>query len=79
MHATDVMTPAVVVAAHGELSNRRWAQPSQNVIVKQGIVRLLAVVQSEEERRAICAAAENVNGVKEVRSYIEFPMALPAM
>ncbi|RKE37960.1 BON domain-containing protein [Paraburkholderia sp. BL23I1N1] len=62
-----------------ELSNHRWAQPSQNVIVKQGIVHLWAVVQSEEERRAICVAAQSVHGVKEVRSYIEFPMALPAM
>ncbi|MGF6726363.1 osmotically-inducible protein OsmY [Paraburkholderia sp. GAS41] len=79
MHAIDVMTPAVVVAAPGERSNRRWAQPSQNVIVKQGIVHLWAVVQSEEERRAICVAAESVHGAKAVRSYIEFPMALPAM
>jgi CBS-domain-containing membrane protein len=62
-----------------ELSNHRWAQPSQNVIVKEGIVHLWAVVQSEEERRAICVAAESVYGVKGVKSHIEFPMALPAM
>ncbi|MFM0080649.1 CBS domain-containing protein [Paraburkholderia sediminicola] len=62
-----------------ELSNHRWAQPSQNVIVKEGVVHLWAVVQSEEERRAICVAAQSVPGVKEVKSHIEFPMVLPTM
>ncbi|SDH30952.1 CBS domain-containing protein [Paraburkholderia phenazinium] len=62
-----------------ELSKHRWAQPSQNVIVKDGIVHLWGVIQSEEERRAICVAAESVPGVKEIESHLEFPMVLPAM
>jgi CBS domain-containing protein len=62
-----------------ELNNHRWAQPSQNVIVTEGIVHLWGVIQSEEERRAICVAAESVPGVKEVKSHLEFPMVLPAL
>jgi CBS-domain-containing membrane protein len=62
-----------------ELSNHRWAQPSQNVIVKEGVVHLWGVIQSEEERRAICVAAQSVAGVKEVKSHLEFPMVLPAL
>lgn len=62
-----------------ELNDHRWAQPSQNVIVTEGIVHLWGVIQSEEERRAICVAAESVPGVKEVKSHLEFPMVLPAL
>jgi CBS domain-containing protein len=62
-----------------ELNNHRWAQPSQNVIVTEGIVHLWGVIHSEEERRAICVAAESVPGVKEVKSHLEFPMVLPAL
>jgi osmotically-inducible protein OsmY len=51
----------------------------QNVIVKEGIVHLWGFVQSEEERRAICVAAQSVPGVKEVKRHLEFPMVLPAM
>jgi CBS domain-containing protein len=62
-----------------ELSDHRWAQPSQNVIVKEGIVHLWGVIRSEEERRAICVAAESVPGVKEVKSHLELPMVLPVL
>jgi CBS domain-containing protein len=74
--ATDQQIREAIVR---ELSNHRWAQPSQNVIVKEGIVHLWGVIQSEEERRAICVAAESVPGVKEVKSHLEFPMVLPAL
>jgi osmotically-inducible protein OsmY len=56
-----------------ELSNHRWAQPSQNVIVKDSIVHLWGVIQSEEERRAICVAAESVPGARRSRFTLNFP------
>ena len=49
------------------------------MIVKEGVAHLLGVIESEEEQRAICVAAESVPGVKEVRSHLEFPMVLPSM
>lgn len=62
-----------------ELGNHHWGLSSQNVIVKEGVAHLWGVIESEEERRAICVAAESVPGVKEVRSHLEFPTVLPSM
>lgn len=62
-----------------ELSHHRWAQPRQNIIVKDGVVHLWGVIHSKEERRAICAAAESVSGVKEVKSHLDFPVEIIGM
>lgn len=60
-----------------ELSGHRWALPPENVIVKDGVVHLWGVIQSEEERHAICLAADGVPGVKEVKSHLDYLIVMP--
>jgi CBS domain-containing protein len=72
----DVSIREAVLA---ELHGHRWALPSQNVIVADGVVHLWGVVESEEERSAIRVAAESVQGVKRVESHLEFPPVIPSM
>ena len=55
------------------LSGSRWALRPQNVIVSNGVVHLWGVVTSEDEGKAIRVAAENVPGVKEVKSHLVYP------
>ena len=57
-----------------ELSGRRWALPRHGVIVQDGFVHLWGVVQSEDDRSAIRAAAEGVPGVKGVRDHLYLPV-----
>ncbi|BCQ28950.1 CBS domain-containing protein (plasmid) [Caballeronia sp. NK8] len=64
----------IVRAMKGE----RWAVAPENVIVKEGVVHLWGVVMSEKERQAARVAAENVEGVREVVSHLEFPVVMPA-
>jgi CBS-domain-containing membrane protein len=61
------------------LQNTRWSLPRESILVTDGIVHLWGVVTSDEEGNAIRVAAENVPGVKEVNSHLEFPAALPGM
>ncbi|VVD67123.1 CBS domain-containing protein [Pandoraea terrigena] len=56
-----------------ELGGNRWALPSQNVIVTNGVAHLWGVIKSEEEREAIRVAAKNVPGVKDVICHLVYP------
>jgi CBS domain-containing protein len=51
-----------------ELGNQPWA-PQFNVTVRDGIVDLWGIVLAPRQREAAIVAAENVSGVKEVRSH----------
>ena len=53
-----------------ELRSQLWTTiASNNVVVADGVVNLWGQVSSEEERRALRAAAENVPGVKRVEDH----------
>jgi CBS domain-containing protein len=65
-----------IVAA---LSDKRWALPKENVIVRDGVAHLWGVIQSEEEERALCIAALEVKGVKEARAHLSYPAVMPLM
>ena len=65
---------AIVRATEGQ----RWALPKQGVLVKGGVVHLWGAIQSEEEGRAIRAAAERVPGVTRVESHMEIPIVARA-
>ena len=52
-----------------ELGKQPWA-PQFNVTVRDGIVDLWGVVFASHQREAAIVAAENVAGVKKVRSHI---------
>ncbi|AMV47714.1 CBS domain-containing protein [Paraburkholderia caribensis] len=74
--ADDLSIRDGIVAA---LKNTRWSLPRESILVKNGVVHLWGIVTSDEESDAIRVAAENVPGVKEVNSHMEYPVALPAM
>jgi CBS domain-containing protein len=57
-----------------ELNGHRWALPRRGVIVQDGIAHLWGTIHSDDERRAICVAAEGVPGVKGVRDHLYFPL-----
>ncbi len=61
------------------MKDTRWSLSREDVLVTHGVVHLWGIVTSEEERKAIRVAAENVPGVKEVNSHLEYPLTLPAM
>lgn len=69
------MAKAIVTALKGT----RWAVSIENVIVEDGIAHLWGVIDSEEEERALCIAAEEVEGVKEARAHLSFPTVMPLM
>jgi osmotically-inducible protein OsmY len=62
-----------------ELGGHRWAVAAENVIVNDGTVHLWGVVTSTEQARAMCIAAEQVSGVKDVEDHTNAPMMIPAM
>jgi CBS domain-containing protein len=54
-----------------ELHAHAWGRViERQVLVTDGIVDLWGVVTSDSQRRAICIAAENVPGVKQVRDHM---------
>jgi CBS-domain-containing membrane protein len=75
MQATSSSDQEIREAVLHELSGYRWSLPRHGVIVQDGVVHLWGVVHSEDERRAICVAAEGVPGVKEVRGHLYFPVS----
>ena len=52
-----------------ELSKQPWA-PQLNVTVRDGIADLWGFVFASNQREAAIVAAENISGVKKVRSHI---------
>jgi len=61
------------------MSGQRWALTRGQIIVKNGKVHLWGVIFSEEERKAVCVAAQTVPGVKQVISHLVYPVTLPSM
>ena len=57
-----------------ELDGHRWALAADSLLVTEGVAHCWGVVRSDEERRAILAAAERVPGVKAVKDHLEYPL-----
>ena len=54
-----------------ELKAQKWAEVSSaNVIVKDGVVHLWSSYLSEQEKRALVVAAENIPGVRRVEDHM---------
>ena len=54
-----------------ELKAQRWAEVSPaNVTVKDGVVHLWSSYLSEQEKRALLVAAENIPGVRRVEDHM---------
>jgi CBS domain-containing protein len=63
-----------------ELREQKWADASEGrVVVTDGVVHLWGIIRSEDERRALRVAAENIPGVRGIEDHMEFAPALPAM
>jgi len=55
----------------GELKAQRWAEVAPaNVTVKDGVVHLWSSYLSEQEKRALVVAAENIQGVRGVEDHM---------
>ena len=63
-----------------ELKAQKWAEVSPaNVTVKDGVVHLWSSYLSEEEKRALVVAAENISGVRRVEDHMRpVPAYLPS-
>ncbi len=72
--ATNYVTPgdtAIRAALLEELGNQPWVDLNQlNIVVNNGVVQLWGMVDSEEQRRALCAAASGVRGVTRVEEHL---------
>jgi CBS domain-containing protein len=75
LDADEAIRDAVIL----ELRGHRWAAPTENVMVIDGVVHLWAVVKSAEQARAMCVAAEKVPGVKGVEDHTGFPVVIAPM
>ena len=55
-----------------DLSAQLWANPDlKSIVVQDGVVHLWGYVRTEEERRALRLAAQNVPGVKTVEDHLK--------
>jgi CBS-domain-containing membrane protein len=62
---------ALRAAVLAEIQKLPWTpRASLNVIVRDGVVHLWGVILDERQRRAMCLAAEGVNGVKAVHDHL---------
>ncbi|MDE0852869.1 MAG: CBS domain-containing protein [Nevskia sp.] len=59
-----------------ELQGHKWCEAGpENIVVRDGVVHLWGYVLSEQERRALRVAAENVPGVRAVKDHtVDFPV-----
>jgi signal-transduction protein with cAMP-binding, CBS, and nucleotidyltransferase domain len=54
-----------------ELRNQPWAHLlAEDIVVENGVVHLHGTVRTEDERRALRIAAENVRGVRSVEDHL---------
>ena len=61
-----------------ELKAQRWAEVSPaNITVKNGVVHLWSSYLSEQEKRALVVAAENIPGVRRVEDHMRRIGATP--
>ncbi len=73
--ATDRSDDRTIRAAlFAELEKHKWAaMPNDaNVVIENGVVHLWGMIQSEEERKAMIVAAENIPGVKQVIDHMGY-------
>lgn len=79
-HAEPVPQPAhtdaaIRAAMNDVLANEEWAMSAMvNVIVSEGVVNLWGVVDSNDQRRALRVAAENIPGVTAVEAHLSFSL-----
>ena len=61
-------------ALFAELEKQSWAaMPNDaNVVIEGGVVHLWGLIQSEDERKAMIVAAENIQGVKQVVDHMGY-------
>jgi len=61
-------------ALFAELEKQTWAaRPNDaNVVIENGVVHLWGLIQSEDERKAMIVAAENIPGVTEVVDHMGY-------
>lgn len=61
-----------------ELGRQPWAGlGAKNIIVEKGVVHLFGSVETEDERRAIVAAARTISGVTDVEDHLAPAVHLP--
>jgi CBS domain-containing protein len=78
--ATGPGDEAIRALLLAELRKQKWAQAAPgNVIVSDGVVHLWGNVLSEEERKALRVAAENVPAVKSVEDHMTLATYAPTM
>jgi CBS domain-containing protein len=77
--AAAVSDQRIREALFAELAQRKWAAPPSdaNIIVEGGVVHLWGAVQSEDERKAMVVAAENITGVRRVEDHMS--LAVPPL
>ena len=66
-------------ALFAELATQTWAATpnDSNIVIENGVVHLWGTIQSEDERKAMIVAAENVPGVNEVEDHMSYPVYYP--
>ena len=63
-----------------EMREQKWADAGEGrVVITDGVVHLWGIIRSEDERRALRVAAENIPGVRGVEDHTEFAPGLPAI
>jgi CBS domain-containing protein len=66
---------AIRAAMNEVLKNEEWAMSAMvNVIVSEGAVHLWGVIDSDDQRRALRVAAENIPGVTAVEEHLSFSL-----
>ncbi len=62
-------------AMNDVLKNEEWAMSAMvNVIVSEGVVHLWGVIDSDDQRRALRVAAENIPGVAAIEEHLSFSL-----
>jgi osmotically-inducible protein OsmY len=55
-----------------EMREQKWADASEGrVVVSEGVVHLWGIVGSEDERRALRIAAENIPGIRGIEDHMD--------
>lgn len=74
-HDDVSLRDAIMLEMHG----KQWGLPKHGVLVKDGVVHLWGIIESEEEKRALRIAAEGVPGVKRVEYHLDIPGVIPIL
>jgi CBS-domain-containing membrane protein len=78
-NGSSVSDSEIAAAIVSALRDRRWALSKESVIVVNGVAHLWGLVRSEEEEKALCIAAAEVSGVRQVRAHLAYPTCMPLM